>query len=330
MSRRPVVLFTRGAPGSGKSTWAKGVADGLPAGRVKLVSLDDLRSMVDRGRAFVDGMGKVDETLVKRVHDQVVYEAVARGRDVIVHNTHANPSTPARISRMIAVEADVAIVDFTDVPLQDCLHRDKVRPKNVGPDVVGRIYQEAAENRGRFRRWQILSPREACELLLSDAPAKPKLQVWQDETLPETCLVDLDGTLAIHQGRNPYDAANCHTDKFNVQVARAAAGQPHVILCSGRSDKHESQTVDWFVKSTTKAREDGLLTRDQEERLLGAKLMMRAGDDQRPDSVVKLEIYTERIRPHFHVTAVFDDRNSVVRMWRLLGLPCWQVAEGDF
>lgn len=30
------------------------------------------------------------------------------------------------------------------------------------------------------------------------------------------------------------------------------------------------------------------------------------------------------------VEIVFDDRNSVVKMWRLLGLTCFQVAEGDF
>jgi hypothetical protein len=26
----------------------------------------------------------------------------------------------------------------------------------------------------------------------------------------------------------------------------------------------------------------------------------------------------------------FDDRNSVVKMWRDLGIPCAQVADGDF
>jgi hypothetical protein len=30
------------------------------------------------------------------------------------------------------------------------------------------------------------------------------------------------------------------------------------------------------------------------------------------------------------VRLVLDDRNSVVKMWRSLGLECWQVAEGDF
>ena len=27
---------------------------------------------------------------------------------------------------------------------------------------------------------------------------------------------------------------------------------------------------------------------------------------------------------------IFDDRNKVVKMWRELGLPVFQVAEGDF
>jgi hypothetical protein len=30
------------------------------------------------------------------------------------------------------------------------------------------------------------------------------------------------------------------------------------------------------------------------------------------------------------VVAVFDDRDKVVKMWRKNGIPCFQVAEGNF
>ena len=30
------------------------------------------------------------------------------------------------------------------------------------------------------------------------------------------------------------------------------------------------------------------------------------------------------------LTAVFDDRDKVVQMWRENGVPCFQVAKGDF
>jgi hypothetical protein len=57
---------------------------------------------------------------------------------------------------------------------------------------------------------------------------------------------------------------------------------------------------------------------------------MRAAGDSRRDSIVKREIFDDRIRQVWHVKGVLDDRDQVVRMWRDLGLTCVQVAPGDF
>ncbi len=57
---------------------------------------------------------------------------------------------------------------------------------------------------------------------------------------------------------------------------------------------------------------------------------MRAEGDNRPDSIVKRELFETHIRGSYNVHTVFDDRDSVVRMWRRIGLPAWQVAEGRF
>ncbi len=57
---------------------------------------------------------------------------------------------------------------------------------------------------------------------------------------------------------------------------------------------------------------------------------MRKTDDFRPDEDVKKEIYNENIKNKFNVLYVFDDRNSVVNIWRNEGLTCLQVANGDF
>jgi len=34
----------------------------------------------------------------------------------------------------------------------------------------------------------------------------------QDRNLTSAIICDIDGTLAFMNGRNPYDASNCHTD----------------------------------------------------------------------------------------------------------------------
>jgi hypothetical protein len=57
---------------------------------------------------------------------------------------------------------------------------------------------------------------------------------------------------------------------------------------------------------------------------------MRARGDGRPDEIVKKELYRKRVAPRWKVTAVLDDRDKVVRMWRRIGLTVLQVAEGDF
>jgi hypothetical protein len=62
----------------------------------------------------------------------------------------------------------------------------------------------------------------------------------------------------------------------------------------------------------------------------GFRLVMRKHEDNRPDNVVKLEIFNQLYRDEFNVKLVLDDRDQVVRMWRSLGLTCLQVAEGNF
>ena len=57
---------------------------------------------------------------------------------------------------------------------------------------------------------------------------------------------------------------------------------------------------------------------------------MRLADDNRKDSIIKEEIYNKVIKPRYNIKLVLDDRNQVVDMWRDIGLPCFQVAPGDF
>ena len=57
---------------------------------------------------------------------------------------------------------------------------------------------------------------------------------------------------------------------------------------------------------------------------------MRQAGDNRDDRIVKREIYEREIKGRYNVRFVLDDRNKVVALWRDLGLPCFQVADGDF
>ena len=59
-------------------------------------------------------------------------------------------------------------------------------------------------------------------------------------------------------------------------------------------------------------------------------LFLRKNDDFRSDEVFKSEI-ADMFEEHVgKIDMVFDDRNSVVEMWRQRGLNVIQVADGDF
>jgi predicted kinase len=143
-----------------------------------------------------------------------------------------------------------------------------------------------------------------------------KWQLKPDEVpnAPWVVLCDLDGTLANMNGRDPYDASTCERDLLNEPVADVIERYQHVMFLSGRKDTYRAETERWLK----------LHGFDQHP------LYMRAGDDNRKDSIVKKEIYEAEVKGKFNVRFVLDDRDQVVELWRSLGLTCFQVAEGNF
>jgi hypothetical protein len=138
--------------------------------------------------------------------------------------------------------------------------------------------------------------------------------------LPVAWIVDIDGTLALNSSRGPYDWRRAHTDEPNrpvVLAVQALAAHPNVaaiIAISGREERARGITADWLTAWGVPYNE----------------LLMRPDGDYRPDEVIKEEIYRQQLQHRFLIAAVIDDRDRVVRMWRRIGLVCFQVAEGDF
>lgn len=134
-------------------------------------------------------------------------------------------------------------------------------------------------------------------------------------------IVDIDGTVAIRDpkvGRDPFDYTLVHTDLPNqdvINVLQSLWESGHkLIFVSAREDVCFNETHRWL----------------QEHCPPFVKLIMRKSKDFRPDQEVKSEIYDKHIKFDYDVVGVFDDRDRVVKMWRELGLTCFQVAEGNF
>lgn len=62
-------------------------------------------------------------------------------------------------------------------------------------------------------------------------------------------------------------------------------------------------------------------------RMAHIPLKMREAKDRRADTILKKEWLDAEPHPPI---IVFDDRDSVVAMWRENGIVCAQVAKGDF
>ena len=133
--------------------------------------------------------------------------------------------------------------------------------------------------------------------------------------MEEVIICDLDGTLAIHNGRTPFEYHKCDTDLPNRPVVELVKrlGLP-VIYMSGRDDSCFKKTKQWL-------RDHGLPE---------GELLMRTTGDRRKDAVVKRELYEQHIEGKYEILFVLDDRDQVVDLWRKdLGLTCLQVAYGD-
>jgi len=156
-------------------------------------------------------------------------------------------------------------------------------------------------------------------------------------------IFDLDGTLALinHRrhyvdgGRKDWRAffAACVDDVPNtpviqtLQALRRAGAE--VWIWSGRSDEVRPQTVEWLCKYGCFGKSSGFLPAWP----FGApeRFLMRKAGDHRDDVALKREWLSLLDPPEFaRLTAVFDDRDRVVQMWRDAGIPCFQVASGAF
>lgn len=297
MSKKLKVYMTLGLPGSGKSTWAKKLVD-ESAATVKRVNKDDLRAMIDNSY-----WTKSNEKFVVDVRNHIVRKAVEAGLNVVIDDTNFGPHVED-IKALVGDLAEVEVVDFTHVPLETCIERDLKRMNSVGKDVIMRMYN------------RYLNPNKAAVKDAQPLPRNPKL--------PNAIMCDLDGTISLLNGRNPYDASTADEDVPNTPVVETleAFRQTYpnltIMFTSGRSDKYKPQTLAFLKKL-------GLEPNGKD-----IQLIMRKQGDSRKDSEVKAEMFFNHISGRYNVLFVLDDRNQVVDKWRELGLTVFQVAPGDF
>ncbi len=302
------VTICKGLPASNKSGWAKEQVAKSNCS-IKRVNKDDIRNMLDSGK-----YSKGNEKYVLQLRDHIILTALDLGKSVIVDDTNFHPFHEQRIRELVSdynegiygnpqsVNVQVEI-KFFDVPPEECIERDLKRPNSVGAKVIWNMYNEYLK------------------------PETEKIEpMKQDDSLPHAVIIDLDGTLCIHQNRSPFEYDKCDTDLVNKPVRRILSSimyewniggiKTNIIFLSGREDSCMQKTHEWLNKNIPE--------------LNNFYLYMRKTGDNRKDCIIKKEIFDAEIKNKYYIDFILDDRNQVVNMWRKMGLTCLQVADGNF
>lgn len=145
-------------------------------------------------------------------------------------------------------------------------------------------------------------------------------------------IFDLDGTLANLDHRLVYIETKPKNWKaFNnkvyedtvienvSRVLHSLKDAYDIIFLSGReaNDITRKKTVEWL--------NDKLRV----PVVYGQNLFMRNKGDYRPDTEIKIELMKEFVEPHYNVIGIFDDRASVVKMWRDNGYFVFDVRQTE-
>ena len=283
------MIITVGVSASGKSTWAN-QQEGF-----KVICRDNIRSILFP--EYNTGEYKYKKSKESLVSESALKQwlvAVHQGYNVIIADTNLN--LKYRELWQQRGEDSGYIVEFKDFPiaLEDAYKYDKNRGVySVGRDVINNQWSMWLEYSGR-------------KTYIADV-SKPKV-----------ILVDIDGTIASKGSRSPFDWSKVGEDTprcfiidliYSCIEQRSCKGELITpIFLSGRDSVCRYNTLDWLQNQFATPKHN-------------IELFMRKEGDMRKDTVVKEEIFWDKIAENYNVIAVFDDRPSVIEMWYDIGIP---------
>lgn len=284
--------MTFGIQGSGKSTWAK---DYVKKNKNTVrVNNDQLRLMMF-DRVFDEN----DTKYIDSARELLIESFLEKGMSVIVDNMNLSPKHELRYRQMAEKYKIIfEIKDFTGVPLQICIDRDKRRENPVGEKTIRKMYKQFIE--------------------------KKPLAIKYNTNLCDAIICDMDQTLAFMCNRSPFEEEKCIDDYLNTHLLDIldcmrfkSTKTTFLIIMSGRDEgRGRDATEKWLKKYG----------------IDNDFLYMRKAGDCRPDDIIKEELYDEHVKGKYNIIAVFDDRLRVCKLWYRLGLPLFRVGdpESDF
>lgn len=294
-SNPPTLLLYQGLPASGKSSEALRVVR-RDSSWVRINSDDWRKSMTD-GSFTVSR-----EHMILSAQRAAVADLLRQGSNVLVDNTNLNPATVAGWERVAKETGAQFLIQQFNTDIRTCVWRDA---KRTGTDHVGRHVIEYMALKAGIIRFD--NP-----IILVDVDGTLANCKWRSEKYLSSepkdwkgffdhCLLDpvrQDVVDRVVEERNSY--RNAYTT------------EPIICVITARPERCGKHTVQWLDNVT------GLW--------YDYIFMPRRNDDHRPDTIVKQGLL--KYLPTEKILAVFDDRPSVIRMWRDHGLRVIDVGDG--
>lgn len=324
MKENQKIIILVGISGVGKSTWCSNYINTHT--NVARVNRDSIRQQLvgTLKNYYTRSNIKQLEKTVTNIQEENIKSLLDLGYDVIIDNTNLQLSIIIDFVIKYNHRVDIELKWFDKSPsrfdyldssfINDCGLALYERDSLLGIATVDRFEYTKYLNK-QFHQYVKLKSEIDFDIL-----KKTDSKVVQNHVNP--CIIsDLDGTLCLYGDNNPYDR-DFSQDILNKPVYQIISNyyweRPQVktvIFFSGRSDKFESVTRAWLTKNL-----DGI----------PYELYMRKHGDTRKDSIIKYEMYMDKIKHRWSVNFVIDDRLSVLEdCWEKLGIFCMNVNQGN-
>lgn len=286
--------------GSGKTSWAQQQMDNSKL----LLSRDKTRKLLfDIEEGNLEYFQRTDlkecELLVSETLDDIIYNGLQKGIDIILDNVHLEKKY---IEDILFRWNHLSPIEIKLFPIKLEEAKEKVMSRNNWTDIEKCDYMDRHYSQFQNIKRELHGDRS---FYPQSAP-----QVIFDKSKPPAFVFDIDGTLARKGDHDIYDDENLDLDTVIQEVSEILEALytvgNRIIFVTGRGEESRKATEQWLVGN-------GLWYPQSE-------MYMRPLNDQCSDAHIKEKIVLQDLIPNYNVKAVFDDRIDVSRNFHKLGI----------